>query len=149
MMNRQGDRKDVMIIRTFRKEDTEAVIRLWQNCNLTAVQNDPRKDIERKLEVNPELFLVGEIDGVVMASVMGGYEGHRGWLNYLAVSPEHRQQGYGRAMVAAVEQLISEKGAPKINLQVRSTNKAVIEFYQSLGYGVDDVIGLGKRLIQD
>lgn len=138
-----------MNIREFQKEDTKAVIQLWQECGLVAPQNDPRKDIVRKLGVNPELFLIGEVNGNIIASVMGGYEGHRGWLNYLAVHPAHRKNGYARVIVIAVEKLIYQKGAAKINLQVRSSNTAVIEFYSSLGYGVDEVIGMGKRLIQD
>lgn len=138
-----------MNIRPFHRDDTEAVIRLWRSCSLIAAQNDPYKDIDRKLLVDPELFLVGEIDGEIMASVMGGYEGHRAWLNYLAVSPDHRKNGHGRAIVEAVEKLLAERGAPKINLQVRSTNSAVIAFYQSLGYKVDEVISLGKRLVED
>ena len=138
-----------MDIRTFDPRDTETVIQLWHSCNLIVPHNDPRKDIERKLRVNPELFLVGEAAGKIIASVMAGYEGHRGWLNYLAVSPGHRGKGYGRAIVMAAEQLLTERGAPKINLQVRSTNTAVIAFYRSLGYGVDDIISLGKRLVDD
>jgi ribosomal protein S18 acetylase RimI-like enzyme len=138
-----------MIIRTFRLDDSEALLALWQNCNLIASQNDPHEDIARKLTVQPELFLVGELGGEIIASVMGGYEGHRGWLNYLAVSPAHRRQGYGKTIVAEAERLICEKGAPKINLQVRTTNTEVLEFYRSMGYRVDDVISLGKRLVID
>jgi ribosomal protein S18 acetylase RimI-like enzyme len=138
-----------MNIRVFQVKDTKAVIRLWQDCELLASQNDPRKDIERKLNVNPELFLIGEADGEIVATVMGGYEGHRGWINYLAVHPAYRKKSYGRDIVAAVEKLIIAKGAPKINLQIRSTNHGVIQFYSSLGYSVDDVISMGKRLIRD
>ena len=80
---------------------------------------------------------------------MGGYEGHRGWINYLAVDPAHRRKGYGRRIMQEVERRIRVKGCPKINLQVRATNDAVIKFYQSLGYADDKVIGLGKRLEED
>lgn len=138
-----------MNIRGFQVKDTEAVIRLWQDCGLLTSQNDPYKDIERKIKVNPELFLIGETEGKIIASVMGGYEGHRGWINYLAVHPAHQKRSYGRTIVTAVEELIIAKGAPKINLQVRTTNTAVIQFYSSLGYSVDDVTSLGKRLIKD
>lgn len=139
----------MLVIRAFHLKDKEAVIDLWRSCNLITNQNDPSRDIERKQRVNPELFLVGEINGTIVASVMAGYEGHRGWLNYLAVSPEYRKNGYGRSIVEAAEKLLAERGAPKINLQVRSTNKAVIDVYKSLGYSVDEVISLGKRLVQD
>lgn len=138
-----------MIIRPFTHEDTEAVITLWKACGLVVSHNDPRKDIERKLKVNPELFLVGETDGEIIASVMGGYEGHRGWLNYLAVSPDYRRKRYGQQIIAAVEKLIRAKGSPKINLQVRSTNTEVIEFYKSIGYVEDKVLSMGKRLEED
>lgn len=102
-----------MRVRPFHPDDTEAVISLWKDCKLTTSHNDPYQDIVRKLQVDPGLFLVGEIDGSVMASVMGGYEGHRGWLNYLAVSPGHQHQGYGRILVEAIERLLAERGAPK------------------------------------
>ena len=82
-----------MHIRPFAAQDEPAVVALWQQCNLTRPWNDPHKDIARKLAVQPELLLVGEMDGAVMASVMAGYEGHRGWVNYLAVAPPFRGRG--------------------------------------------------------
>ena len=125
------------------------VIELWFKCQLVVSSNNPRRDIERKLKVDRDLFLVGIINGKVIASVMGGYEGHRGWINYLAVDPAHRRKGYGRRIMQEVERRIRVKGCPKINLQVRATNDAVIKFYQSLGYADDKVLGLGKRLEED
>ena len=95
------------------------------------------------------MFLVGECAGSIMASVMGGYEGHRGWINYLAVDPVEQGKGYGRLMMAEVERRLRAVGCPKINLQVRTSNEAVIRFYESLGYGNDNVVGLGKRLAED
>lgn len=138
-----------MQIRPFAPADEPAVIALWERCHLTRPWNDPRKDIARKLQVRPDLFLVGTLDGEVVATVMAGYEGHRGWMNYLAVDPEHQRRGYGRGIVAAAEQLLRDAGCPKINLQVRTTNTEVIAFYQSLGYVLDDVVSLGKRLEHD
>ena len=138
-----------VIIRPFELSDEPAVIALWERCGLTRSWNDPRQDIRRKLEVRPDLFLVGLIDGIVVASVMAGYEGHRGWINYLAVLPEHQGKGLGRVMMAEAERLLRDAGCPKINLQVRSSNSAVIEFYRRLGYGVDDVVSMGKRLVHD
>jgi ribosomal protein S18 acetylase RimI-like enzyme len=111
--------------------------------------NDPHKDIARKLRVRPDLFLVGVLDGRIVASVMAGYEGHRGWLNYLAVVPELQRRGLARVIVTEAERLLREAGCPKINLQVRTSNKGVIEFYRGLGYSVDDVVSMGKRLEQD
>ena len=135
-----------MVIRPFVATDETSVVALWEHCGLTRPWNDPRKDICKKLAVRPDLFLVGTLDGVVVASVMAGYEGHRGWINYLAVAPEHQGKGLGRAMMAEAERLLRAAGCPKINLQVRSTNAKVIEFYRRLGYTVDDVVSLGKRL---
>ncbi len=77
---------------------------------------------------------------------MGGYEGHRGWINYLAVKPAQQRKGYGQAIMQAVEALLIKKGCPKINLQVRKTNESVIAFYAAIGYSNDNVVGLGKRL---
>jgi ribosomal protein S18 acetylase RimI-like enzyme len=138
-----------LLVRPFELPDEPAVIALWERCGLTRPWNDPRKDIRRKLDVRPELFLVGLVEGIVVASVMAGYEGHRGWINYLAVLPEHQGKGLGRVMMAEAEQRLRDAGCPKINLQVRSTNTAVIEFYRRLGYSVDDVVSMGKRLVRD
>ena len=138
-----------MQIRTFHPADEAAVIALWEECKLARPWNDPHKDIARKLAVQPELFLVGTIDDAVMASVMAGYEGHRGWMNYLAVAPRHRGCGCGRALVEHVERLLLERGCPKVGLLVRNTNKEAAEFYRRLGYAQDESISLGKRLIAD
>ena len=138
-----------MKVRTFQSGDEAAVVALWEECKLTRPWNDPHKDIARKLAVQPELFLVGTLDDAVMASVMAGYEGHRGWMNYLAVAPRHRGRGYGRALVEHVERLLLERGCPKVGLLVRNTNKEAAEFYRRLGYAQDESISLGKRLIAD
>ena len=138
-----------MNIRTFETQDEEQVIALWKECNLVVSWNDPKKDIQRKLKVNPELFLVGVSDGKIIASIMGGYEGHRGWVNYLAVSPSHQKKGNGGQMMDAVEVKLREMGCAKINLQVRETNLEVIEFYKAIGYDMDHVVGMGKRLESD
>lgn len=138
-----------MDIRPFNEADEAAVIDLWHRCGLTRPWNDPARDIRRKLRVRPELFLVGVIGGEVVATVMAGYDGHRGWINYLGVDPKRQQQGLGRAIMAEAERLLAEAGCPKINLQVRTSNVAAIEFYRRLGYAIDDVISLGKRLERD
>lgn len=138
-----------MEIRKYIETDEQQVIDLWIKCHLVVSSNNPKRDIQRKLKVDRDLFLVGILDEKVIATVMGGYEGHRGWINYLAVDPGFQGKGYGRLMMEAIEQRIRLKGCPKINLQVRATNKAVIQFYRSLGYTDDHVIGLGKRLEED
>jgi ribosomal protein S18 acetylase RimI-like enzyme len=140
-------------IKPYHLDNQQAVINLWQACNLVVAWNDPVKDIQRKMLVDPDLFLIGQLpgdpSGEIIATVMGGYEGHRGWINYLAVSPKHQRKGYARAMMQQVEVLIQNKGCPKINLQVRGTNSEVIQFYQAIGYDVENAVGLGKRLIPD
>jgi ribosomal protein S18 acetylase RimI-like enzyme len=138
-----------MNIKPYHPDNQQAVINLWQACNLVVAWNDPVKDIQRKMLVDPDLFLIGELSEDIVATVMGGYEGHRGWINYLAVSPEHQRKGYARAMMQQVEVLILQKGSPKINLQVRSNNIDVIHFYQTIGYDIENAVGLGKRLIPD
>lgn len=138
-----------MLIRSYREADESAVVALWEECKLTRAWNDPRKDIERKLTVQRELFFVGELDGHVVASIMCGYEGHRGWVNYLAVKPALQRRGYGQMLMQAAEQALLAMGCPKINFQVRSSNESVLAFYRHLGYVQDDVVTLGRRLIPD
>jgi ribosomal protein S18 acetylase RimI-like enzyme len=96
--------------------------------------------------VRPDLFLVGVQEGKIIASVMAGYEGHRGWLNYVAVAPDLRRRGFARQIIEEAERLLRAAGCAKINLQVRTTNRQAIEFYRRLGFAVDDVISMGKRL---
>ncbi len=138
-----------MTIRAFREEDEAAVIALWRACDLVRPQNDPHKDIARKLKVNREWFLVAEREGRVVATVMAGYEGHRGWLNYVAVDPALRRSGIGREILAEAERLLRAAGCAKINLQVRATNRQAIAFYERLGFAADDVLSFGKRLERD
>lgn len=137
------------VIRPFRRDDTEAVVALWRAAGLVVPWNDPYRDIERKLTVQPELFLVGESDGVVVAVAMVGYDGHRGWVNYLAVSPGSRGLDYGRRMMGEAERLLTDLGCPKLSLQIRSDNAEVRAFYEHLGYTQDAAVSYGKRLIAD
>ena len=138
-----------MQLRPYQAADEEAVVQLWESCGLTRPWNDPRKDIARKMAEHPELFLVGTVDGAVMASIMVGYEGHRGWVNYLAVAPAYRKQSIGRRLMQEAEQRLTALGCPKLSLLVRTSNEAVLAFYARLGYVRDDAVALGKRLIED
>ena len=138
-----------MNIRPFQPADEAAVIALWEACDLLRPWNDPHKDIARKLQVQPELFLVGLEDEKIVGTVMAGYEGHRGWVNYLAVSPEQRGRGLGRRLMDEAETRLRALGCPKINLQVRSGNAGVRQFYESIGYTLDEVVSFGKRLEAD
>lgn len=137
-------------IREFAEGDTEDVVALWETCGLTRPWNDPRADISRKLSTQPELFLIGQTpEPRVVGSVMAGYDGHRGWMYYLATAPSHRGIGLGKALVAEVESRLEAVGCPKVQLMVRSENGQVTEFYEALGYDTSDVLVLGKRLIAD
>jgi len=136
-------------IRPYRTDDEAAVIELWRACGLVVPHNDPRKDIQRKLRVNPEWFLVGERDAGIVSTCMVGYEGHRGWINYLAVAPNQRRRKIAARMMAEAEKILREAGCPKINLQIRATNLTVIAFYESLGFKTDTVASMGKRLEHD
>ena len=136
-------------IRAFEPADADDVVALWTACGLVRPWNDPRKDIARKLSVQPELFLVGAAGGRTVATVMAGDEGHRGWINYLAVDPASRRQGVARLMMAAAEERLRRLGCAKINLQIRRDNGDALAFYQRIGFAEDAVVSMGKRLEPD
>lgn len=144
-----------MLIRDFTPADTEQAIALWQSCDLTRPWNDPALDIERFLAAQPGLSLVaegtlGEDDTAsVVGTVMLGYDGHRGWMYYLASHPDMRGRGIAKALVAEAERRFAALGCPKTQLMVRGTNTQAVGFYEALGYEVNDVLVLGKRLIED
>jgi ribosomal protein S18 acetylase RimI-like enzyme len=143
------ERAAQVLIRPYRDGDESAVVELWRQCGLLRPWNDPHRDIARKLAEEPELFLVGTLDERPIATAMVGYDGHRGWVYYLAVAVEHRRLRIGRALMSEAERLLAERGCPKLNVLVRTSNAEVSAFYCKLGYAQDDVIGLGKRLIHD
>jgi len=138
-----------MLIRPYQAADQHAVVALWERCQLTRPWNDPVKDIQRKLSVEPVSFLIGVIEESIVATIMVGYDGHRGWVNYLAVEPSRQKSGLGRAMMAKAERLLLARGCPKLSLQIRTSNAQAVEFYKRLGYATDDVVSMGKRLIPD
>lgn len=130
----------------YSSEFQAAVIDLWRKCGLVAPWNDPVEDIKKKLEFQPDLFFVGLLDGRLVGSIMVGYEGHRGWINYLAVVPERQRRGYGKKLVLKAVSELKNVGCLKVNLQVRRSNASAVEFYKHLGFKEDDVISLGMRL---
>jgi ribosomal protein S18 acetylase RimI-like enzyme len=136
-------------IRPFAIAETDAVVELWDAAGLTRPWNDPRKDIERKLTVQPELFLVAVDGDRVVGSVMAGYDGHRGWLYYLASVPDRRGEGIGRRLVEDAEKALVALGCPKVQLMVRPDNVSARGFYEALGYKSFDIWSTGKRLIAD
>ena len=136
-----------MEIRPFEESDEKAVIELWSNifpCD--APHHNPKQSILRKLAVNRELFFVAVNDSLVVGTVMGGYDGHRGWIYSWAVDPAHRHQGTGQALVHHLDKELKKKNCPKVNLQILSSNREVIDFYEKLGYRVEERISMGKKL---
>ena len=138
-----------MRVREFQDADEAQVIDVWRACGLTRPWNDPARDIARKKEVRPDLFLVAEDEGTIVGTVMAGYEGHRGWINYLGVLPARQRTGIARALMEEAERRLRALGCPKINLQVRSDNEQALAFYARIGFQQDPVLSLGKRLVQD
>lgn len=137
-------------IRLFQDEHAAAVVRLWNEVLPdSAPHNDPERVIRQKLEVDRELFFVAVVDSTVVGTVMGGYDGHRGWVYALAVAPEHRRHGIASALIAHLEKALVARGCLKINLQVRASNAGVVEFYRKCGYQVEDRISLGKRMYEE
>jgi ribosomal protein S18 acetylase RimI-like enzyme len=136
-----------LLIRPFLEKDEDPVIALWREAfPKDPPWNEPKQIIRRKREVQRDLFLVGEIDGAVVATVIAGYDGFRGWVYHLAVAPVQRRKGLGRAMMAEVEKRLHARGCPKINLQVRAWNGEVIAFYKRLGYKVEEHTSMGRLL---
>ena len=133
-------------IRPFGPSDEAGTIALWERCGLVVPWNVPTLDIQRKMDFQPELFFVAEREGALVGTVMAGYEGHRGWINYLAVEPELQGGGLGRRLMDHAEERLRALGCAKINLQVRATNEKVIGFYESLGFRIDETVSMGKRL---
>lgn len=132
-------------VRAYQEADEDAVSSLWRIAfSDDPPRNAPDRVIRQKLTTQRELFLVGVLDETVIATVLGGYDGHRGWVYHLAVHPEHRRAGFGRELMQTVEHHLRGLGCPKVNLQVRTENSAVVDFYESLGYAVEERLSLGK-----
>lgn len=135
-----------MEIETFTDNQMDDVAALWTRCGLLQPTDGIERIIRLKTDFQPNLFLIGTLDGKVAATVMAGYEGHRGWINLLAVDPDHQRAGLGRAIMRDAERRLLALGCPKVNLQVRAGNEAVVRFYEKLGYAVEDRVSMGKRM---
>ena len=137
-------------IHPYQPEDHAQVVSLWSDVFVDDPPwNEPTAMIRRKLTVQPELFFVACIDDQVVGAVMAGFDGVRGWIYHLAVHKSYRRQGIASSLMRAAEKGLEAAGCPKVNLQVRATNRAVIAFYRSLGYEVEERASLGKRLEVD
>ncbi|ACR29923.1 GNAT family acetyltransferase [Burkholderia glumae] len=142
---------DDVTIRAFARADTEPVIALWADAfpnysDASVPHRDPRRSIEAKLAVQPELFFVALRGARLTGTVMAGYDGHRGWLYSFAVAREARRLGIGRALMAHAEAALATLGCRKINLQVLAENDEACRFYAALGYQVEQLVSFGKRL---
>ena len=134
-------------IRAYQERDLEPLVALLGAVFPDpAPHNDPRESIRRKLAAQPELLLVGHAEGRLVATAMGGWDGHRGWLYQVAVAPDARGRGHGRAIVEAVEALLRARGCAKLNLQVVASNPSAVGFWRQLGYRVEERVSLGKLL---
>jgi ribosomal protein S18 acetylase RimI-like enzyme len=140
-----------VIIRVFDERDTQAVLALWaqafpEYATPGKPQRDPRLSIRNKLAMQPEFFFFGVLDERLIATVMVGYDGHRGWMYSLAVAEDERGNGYARALVEHAERALAAIGCPKLNLQVMANKPETRAFYAKLGYQMDEVVSFGKRL---
>ncbi len=133
-------------IRNYKPDDREAVIEVWDKCRLLSPQNDPVKDIQKKMEFQPELFFICELNDKIVGTVMAGYDGHRGWINYLGILPEFQKRGAGSLLLNYAVDKLKGLGCPKVNLQVRDTNLGVTDFYIKNGFKFDQVKSMGRRL---
>jgi ribosomal protein S18 acetylase RimI-like enzyme len=136
-----------MELRPYEEADEAAVVALWREVFPDEpAHNVPEEVIARKLEVQRELFFVAVEGGQVVGTAMAGYDGHRGWVYAVAVKPSRRRRGVGAALMARVEEGLRAMGCPKLNLQVRASNREAVAFYEKLGYVVEDRVSMGKHL---
>jgi ribosomal protein S18 acetylase RimI-like enzyme len=123
------------------------VIALWEAVfGYEAAHNQPSLVIDKKLAVDDRLFFVALSGQEVVGSVMAGYDGHRGWIYSVAVSPTYRRRGIGSQLVVAAERALAGKGCVKVNLQIIEGNESVTAFYASVGFSVEKRVSMGKRL---
>lgn len=140
-----------MRIRCVVEGDSDSIIALWREVfpeynDPTRPQRDPRASIVRKLSFGDGLFWLAEENARLIGTAMAGYDGHRGWIYSIGVAPALRRQGYARALLTHAEAKLRALGCPKINIQVLSANESALRFWRSVGYEVDPVVGLGRRL---
>ena len=143
-MTRRSER---LSVRPFQHGEQEALQRLWARVFPDDPPwNAPEVMIENKLKVQPELLLVGEVEGTLVGAVIAGFDGVRGWIYHLAIAPEYRRRGFATQLVRAAEDGLRRLGCPKVNLQVRAVNHEVVAFYRSIGYEIEERVSMGRRL---
>ena len=143
-MTRRSER---LSVRPFQHGEREALQRLWARVSPDDPPwNAPEVMIENKLKVQPELLLVGEVEGTLVGAVIAGFDGVRGWIYHLAIAPEYRRRGFATQLVRAAEDGLRRLGCPKVNLQVRAVNHEVVAFYRSIGYEIEERVSMGRRL---
>jgi ribosomal protein S18 acetylase RimI-like enzyme len=145
-MEPECDTKPVLI-RRFMESDTPQLTSLWLNVFPDDPPwNAPAEIIRHKCAVAPDLFWVGVLGSRIVATVMAGYDGNRGWIYHLAVASDLRRNAFSRAMMVEAEARLRTLGCPKINLQVRASSADTVRFYQAIGYATEERISRGKRL---
>lgn len=138
----------MIYFRDIEDGDVEAVVALWRACQLTRSWNDPYKDISFARYGGESTVLVGEDEGRIVASVMVGHDGHRGTLYYVAVDPASQGKGLGKALVRAAEEWLARRGVWKVNLLVRNENAKAQGFYQAMGYEVNPVLCMARKIVR-
>lgn len=134
-------------VRPYGDGDEEAVVALWSRVFPgPSPWNDPRLVIATKTATQPELFFVAVVEGSVVGTAIGGFDGHRGWLYTVAVHPDWQRRAIGTALVRRVEAALVTLGCPKLNLQIVTSNAGVVAFYERLGYAIEERVSMGKRL---
>lgn len=136
----------MMQICSAKQSDMDAVIALWEACGLIRPWNDPATDYRMALANETSVILLAHVGDELAASILTGFDGHRGWVYYLGVNPDYQKRGLGRKMMEAAEHWLRERNAPKIQLMVRDDNDGAIGFYKALGYAVQPVVTIGRRL---
>jgi ribosomal protein S18 acetylase RimI-like enzyme len=135
-----------LTVKPIEDRDSAEVIGLWQRCGSTRPWNDPARDIALARKDTNATVLLGRHDGALVASVLVGHDGHRGWVYYVTVDPDHRFKGFGRAIMSAAEHWLRARGIEKLQLMVRGDNAEVHAFYQSLGYFEQERVVFAKWL---
>jgi len=136
-----------MKIRNYQPTDKKNVISLWEEVfKPDKIHNDPKTSIEQKTKQNDKLFFVAVEDNKIVGTIISGYDGHRGWLYSLAVSPKHRNKGIGTSLVKKAIEELKKLGCLKVNLQINNDNKTVVDFYKKTGFIIEDRISMGKTI---